>query len=162
MGLYDSGKGLNLNFGFNFAWSQAKYPILGIVAVIVALILLFLVALPALQPKPIEAKLEPNPLHLPKQQNSFLTVILNNTTGETARDVVVEVETEASDALVIFPASKTIETLGKNETRKLEDAFVVSPNPGTKALSGTYVITIKARINEVDLEKQLVLELKAV
>ncbi|MBN2067435.1 MAG: hypothetical protein JW744_03135 [Candidatus Diapherotrites archaeon] len=162
MGLYDSAKGLNLNFKFAFSWKKAKYPVLGIAAAIIAIALVFLVVLPALQPKPIEAVLNPNPLDLARERNSFLTVKLNNVTGETARNIVVEVETEASDAITIFPKSKTISTLGKGETRVLEDAFVVSPNPASQAYTGTYIITIKTSINGLDAEKQVSLELKAV
>jgi len=112
----------------------------------------------------ISATLNPNPLDLTKEQVgvSYLTVVLNNTTGATAKNVVVTVETEASDAIVIFPRSVTIETLGKGEMRKLEDAFVISPNPEKKAVSGKYVITITTEINGQSFSEQVMLELKAV
>jgi uncharacterized protein (TIGR02588 family) len=161
MGLYDS-KAVGAGFKFGFVWKQFKYPVLGISVLIIAFALLFLVVLPALQPKPLDAFLQPNPLDLTKGQNSFLTVAVNNTTGATAKNVVVEVSTEASDAITIYPASKAIETLGKGEMRKLEDAFVISPNPEKKAVSGTYIITVKTKVNELSVEKQVALELKAV
>ena len=131
MGLYDS-KAVSSGFKFGFAWKQLKHPALGIAVVIIALVALFLVILPALQAQPLDAALQPNPLDLTKGQNSFLTVAVNNTTGATAKNVVIEVSTEASDAITIFPASKAIETLGKGENRVLEDAFVISPNPAKK------------------------------
>lgn len=161
MGLYS---GANPSIKFGFVWRQFKYPVLGIAVLIIAFALLLLVVLPALQPKPLDAFLQPNPLDLTKELVgvSYLTVVLNNTTGATAKNVVVEVSTEASDAITIFPASKAIETLGKGESRALSNAFVISPNPAKKALSGTYIITVKTKINELSVEKQVALELKAV
>ena len=163
MGLYDN-KAVGAGFKFGFVWKQFKYPVLGIAVLVIAFALLFLVVLPALQAVPLDAFLQPNPLDLTKEQVgvSYLTVVLNNTTGATARNVVVTVETEASDAIVIFPRSTVIETLGKGEMRKLEDAFVISPNPEKKAVSGTYIITVKTKVNELSVEKQVALELKAV
>lgn len=159
MGLYS---GANPSIKFGFVWKQFKYPVLGIAVVVIAFILLFLVVLPALQPKPLDAFLQPNPLLLSKEQNSYLTVTINNVTGATARNVVVTVETEASDAIVIFPRSTTIETLGKGESRTLQDKFVISPNPAKKAVSGTYIITVNVKMNDLNAEKQVALELKAV
>ena len=160
MGLYDGKRNVNLNFKFNFDWRRMKMPLLGLGAIVVVFIFAIAIFL-AVQPKPIVAVLEPNPLNLANDMDSFLTVTINNVSEVTASNVVVSVETEASDSIAIFPRQREIPTLGKGENRTLSP-FVVSPNPASKVYSGTYILTIKTVINGKAFEEKVSLELKAV
>jgi len=160
MGLYDGSKKLDLNFRFDFEWKKLKAPLLGIGAALVLIVFVLAIFL-AVQPRALEAKLSSNPLDLAKENNSFLTVTVNNVTDATASNVVVFVETEASDAITIFPNSREIQTLGKGETRTLSP-FSVRPNPASQVYSGTYIITIRTAINGQAFETQVALELRAV
>ena len=160
MGLYDGGKKINFNFKFDFDWKKFKVPLMGLGAAIVFLAFVLIVFL-AVQPKPLEAGLSPNPLDLTTDLDSFLTITVNNVTDSTASNVVVSVETEASDSITIFPKSRTIPTLGKGETRTLSP-FAVSPNPSSEIFTGTYILTIRTVINGQLFEKQVLLDLKAV
>ena len=110
------------------------------------------------QPKPLEATLEPNPLDLGKEQNAYLTVTVKNLSGSLASDVVVTVKADASDAIDVFPASRTIPTL---DNRRELTPFVIRPNPESTVYSGTYILNIRTTINGQDSEKQVALELKA-
>jgi len=160
MGLYDGNKRVNIAFKLDFDWRKFKKPLIYTGAVI-AFIAVIIIAFVLLQPKPLEAELDPNPLELAKEMNSFLTVTVHNVTDATASNVVVSVETEASDAITIFPASRTITTLGSRDKRILPP-FVVSPDLTTQVYSGTYLITVRTVINGQLFEKQVSLELKAV
>ncbi len=162
MGLYDGKSGPNLNFKFDFDWKKMKYPVLGVLAAAALLAMVLLIML-AVAPKPLDAFLEPNPLDisLGREKVSYLTVTVNNVTAETANDVVVLVETEASDAIHISPKSRNIPTLGRAESRTLSP-FAVSPMPGSEVYTGTYFFKVSAEINGQAFEKQVALELKAV
>ena len=160
MSMYNrKGSGLKFNFGFD--WNKVKYPVLGLAAVIFVIAITFLLILPALEPKAITVSLEPNPLDLKNDMTSYLDVSVNNVTGETAENVIVSVETEASDAISIFPATREIITLGKGENRTLSP-FAISPNPGNPVYTGTYFLTISTVINGQAFSEQIALELKAV
>ncbi len=160
MGIYDQGK-VKLNFGFRFSFRQFKYPILGLGVVIVALVCLLALAV-ILQPKPIVAELEPNPLELAKgQTNTFLTVTINNVSDATAKDVVVSVHAVAAESLVVFPQSRVIDTLGKGEYRTL-NPFSIRPNPNSTVYSGSYDLVITTAINGKQFSETVTLELKAV
>lgn len=111
------------------------------------------------QQEAIYTSISPNPLDLAKDFDSYLTVTVNNTTGSTATDVVVSVETEASDAITIFPGSRTIQTLGKDETRTLSP-FAISPNTQAEIYSGSYILTVTTTINGQTFTKEITLELK--
>ena len=161
MSMYDGKHKSNLKFNFKFDWNKVKYPILGITAVIFVIAITLLVILPALEPRAIAVTLEPNPLNLKNDMTSFLAVSINNVTGTTAENVIVSVETEASDAISIFPATREIITLGKGENRTLSP-FAISPNPGSSIYSGTYFLTISTIINGQAFSEQVALELKAV
>ena len=161
MSMYDRKHKPNLKFNFKFDWNKVKYPILGIFAVIFVITITLLVILPALEPRAITSELAPNPLNLKDEKTSFLTVSINNVTGETASNVIVSVETEASDAISIFPATREIPTLGKGENRTLSP-FAISPNPANPVYSGTYFITISTVINGQPFSEQVAFELKAV
>ncbi len=160
MGIYN-GKRPSLKFDFGFDWNKVKYPILGISAVIFVIAVTFLLILPALEPKAISLELAPNPLDLKDERTSFLIVSINNVTGATAENVVISVETEASDAISIFPATRKIPTLGKGEKRTL-NPFAISPNPASPVYSGTYFLTISTEINGQVFSEQIAFELKAV
>jgi hypothetical protein len=163
MGLYDKSNKINIRlpeFKFDFDWRKFKYPAIGLAALLVVLFFAFSIAV-MLQPKALEASLQPNPLDLAKDFDTYLTVTVNNVTDATASNVVVSVETEASDAISIFPKSRTIQTLGKGETRTLSP-FAISPNTATEVYSGTYILTIRTAINGQNFEKQVALVLKAV
>ena len=159
--MYDGKNKSNLKFNFKFDWTKVKYPILGIFAVIFVIAITLLVILPALEPRAITVILEPNPLDLKNDMTSFLTVSINNVTGTTAENVIVSVETEASDAISIFPATREIITLGKGENRTLSP-FAISPNSGSPIYSGTYLLTISTIINGQNFSEQIAFELKAV
>ena len=154
-------KKTSLKFNFDFDWNKVKHPVLGIAAVIFVITVTLLLILPALEPKAIASELAPNPLDLKDGRTSFLTVSINNVTGETSSNVIVSVETEASDAISIFPATREIPTLGKGENRTLSP-FAVSPNPASRVYSGTYFLTISTTINGQAFSEQVALELKAV
>ncbi|MCK4883441.1 MAG: hypothetical protein KAS30_01090, partial [Candidatus Diapherotrites archaeon] len=109
----------------------------------------------------ITVVLEPNPLDLKNNMTSFLTVSVNNITAATAENVVVSVETEASDAISIFPVTRKIITLGKGENRTLSP-FAISPNSGNPVYNGTYFLTISTVINGQAFSEQVAFELKAV
>jgi len=163
MGLYDKRTKVNLRlpeFRFDFEWKKFKRPAIGLAAALIVLFFALSIAL-MVQPKALEASLDPNPLDLAKDFDSYLTVTVNNITDSTASNVTVSVETEASDAIVIFPQSREIQTLGKGETRTLSP-FAVSPNNETAVYSGTYILTIKTTINGQAFEKQVALVLKAI
>jgi len=160
MGLYDGSRNANLNFKFNFDWKKMKVPLMGLGSAVVFLIVVFAIFL-AVQPKPLEANLSPNPLDMAKDFDSYLTITVNNVTDATASNVVVFVETEASDSITIFPQSRAIQTLGVGETRTLSP-FLVSPNPSAEVYTGTYILKIKTTINGQAFEKEVRLELKAV
>ena len=161
MSMYDAKHKPSLKFNFKFDWDKVKYPILGIFAVIFVIAITFLLILPALEPRALTVVLEPNPLDLKNDKTSFLTVSVNNITGVTAENVVVSVETEASDAISIFPATREITTLGKGENRTLSP-FAISPNPSSPIYSGTYFLTISTIINDQNFSEQIAFELKAV
>lgn len=163
MGLYDKRNKISLKmpeFRFSFQWKKFKKPAIGLAAVLIVAFFALSIAV-MLQPQAIEASLAPNPLDLARDYDSFLTVTVNNVTDATASNVVVTVETEASDAITIFPQTRGIATLGKGESRTLSD-FVVSPNTAKQVYSGTYIITIRTEINGLKAEKQVALQLKAV
>jgi len=163
MGLYDGRPKVNLKvpeFRFNFEWKRAKKPAIGLAALMIFVFFVLSIAL-LVQPKALEASLEPNPLNLAKDYDSYLTVTVNNVSNETAFNVIVSVETEASDAITIFPKERVILTLGKGETRILSP-FVVSPNTAGNVYSGTYYLTIKTVINGQTFEKQVAMQLNAV
>ncbi len=160
MGLYDGKRNLNLNFKFDFDWRKMKLPLLSLGTIVVLFVFAVLIFL-MVQPKPILASLDPNPLNLANEMDSYLTVSINNVSCATASNVIVTVETEASDAITIFPKEREIPTLGKGENRTLSP-FVVSPNPVGIVYSGTYNITIKTVINGQAFEEKVSLELKAV
>ncbi len=163
MGLYDGKSRVHVSlpeFKFDFEWRKLKYPALGLAALLVVLFFAFSIAL-LVQPKAIEASLSPNPLDLAKEQDSFLTVTINNVTDSTASNIVVSVETSDQHSILIFPKSQEIATLGKGETRTLLP-FAVSPNPVYTVYSGTYILTIKTAINGQTFSKQVALQLKAV
>ncbi len=163
MGLYDGNRGVSLKmpqFKFAFEWKKFKWPAIGLATVLIIAFFALSIAL-MVQPKALEASLNPNPLDLAKGFDSYLTVTVNNVTEATANDVVVLVETVASDAITIYPRMREIPTLGKGETRTLKP-FVISPNASEEVYSGTYFITIRAVINGQPFEKQVALELRAV
>ena len=161
MGIYDQGK-VKLDLGFGFSFKQFKYPIIGLAAVILVLAVTLLLILPALQPQPIEAALDPNPLDLAKgQTNSFLTVTVNNVMDATAKNVVVTVGAVAAESLVIFPTSRTIDTLGKGENRTL-NPFSIRPNPNATVYSGSYDLVVSTTINGQQFSKTVTLKLKTV
>ena len=161
MGLYDGKSGHVVNFKFAFEWKKFRWPVVGIAAAIFVFAVAALLVLPALQPRAIEARLEPNPLDFKDGRTSYLTVTIRNVTDATANDVVVSVKTVASDAITIFPATRAIATLGKGENRTLSP-FAISPNSASPVYSGTYFITISTEINGKAFEEQVALELKAV
>lgn len=160
MGLYDGHKKVNLRLPevrFDFDWKRYKVPALGLAALLVILFFVFSVAM-MVQPKALESRLEPNPLDLGKEQNAYLTVAVKNLSGELASDVVVSVEAESSDAVDVFPGSRTIPTL---DDRRELTPFVIRPNPDSMVYSGTYILNVRASINGRDYEQQVALELKA-
>lgn len=162
MGLYDGNK-LNLRlpeFNFDFEWRKLKWPVLGIAAAVLVAVIAFSIFL-AVQPKPLEASLSPNPLNLAKGFDSYLTITVNNTTEATASNVLILVETEASDAITIFPRTRTIPTLGKGETRTLKP-FAISPNPTSEIYSGTYILTVTTVINGQSFTQKVNLQVEAV
>ena len=161
MGLYDGKSGHALNFKFAFEWKKFKWPVVGIAAAIFVFAIAVLLVLPALQPRAIEAALEPNPLDIKGGMTSYLTVTIRNVTDATASNVSVSVKTVASDAITIFPPTKAIATLGKGEKRTLSP-FAISPNPASPIYSGTYFLTVSTEINGKQFSEQVALELKAV
>lgn len=161
MGLYDGKSGHALNFKFGFEWKKFKWPVVGIAAAIFVFAIAVLLVLSALQPRAIDARLEPNPLDLKDGMTTYLTVTIRNVTDATASDVVVSVKTVASDAITIFPATRVIPTLEKNGVRTLSP-FAISPNSAAPVYSGTYFITVSTEINGKAFEEQVALELEAV
>jgi len=160
MGLYDSRKKVNLKLPevrFDFDWKRYKVPALGLAALLVVLFFVFSIAL-MVQPKTLESRLEPNPLDLASEQNSFLTVTVKNLSGKVASNVVVSVEADAPDAIDVFPSSRVIPTL---DDRRELTPFVVRPKPGSTVYSGTYILNIRTSVNGQDFEQQVALELKA-
>jgi hypothetical protein len=160
MGLYDGKRNVNLNLKFDFDWRRMKLPLISLATIVVLFVFAVAIFL-AVQPKPIAASLEPNPLNLANDMDSYLTVTINNASEATASNVIVSVETEASDAITIFPGQREIQTLGRGENRTLSP-FVISPNPSAQVYSGTYILTIKTVINGQAFEEKVSLELKAV
>ena len=162
MGLYDKGNKINLKFpefNFDFDWKKTKYPVLGAAAVAVFLLIIFLI-FTLVQPQPLDASLNPNPLDLSKDIDSYLTVTVNNVTDATASNVTVSVETSDEGSISIFPRERVIATLGKSERRTLSP-FVISPTPSKEVYSGTYILTVKTTINDRSFSKDVVLDLKA-
>lgn len=144
MGLYDKG------FDFNpkkFVFGAQRFlPIIaGIIAVL--LVLWFLSTL--LFSEPITFSFSKNPIK--NSEQSVLEVTVTNTTGATARNVVIEVFPEDKTSISVGPQTQTIAVL--DQYRKLE--FVI--NPVGQTLAGNYVLNIRAEINGKKFLKQAVL-----
>ena len=89
-----------------------------------------------------------------------LTVVLTNTTLETASMVRIDVQQKSgSDELIIFKRPRFVESLAAGETRTLQ--FTLLPNPNEELLTGTYLIIVSGEINGELFEVETSLEVIA-
>ncbi|MEK6902474.1 MAG: hypothetical protein AABX02_02710 [archaeon] len=94
----------------------------------------------------LSARLIQNPIFLSANDSTILEVVLTNPTSATLSNIVLKTETLGSNQLSVYPAQQTIQSLGPNETRKLE--FLVEPidTPTSPFLPGNYRIDVKTMI----------------
>lgn len=147
MGIYD--RGLDFDPKKFFSSAQKFLPI--IVGLIVILAVLWLLST-LLFSEPITFSFSKNPIK--NSEQSVLEVTVTNTTGATARNVVIEVFPEDKTSISVGPQSQTIPVL--DQYRKLE--FVI--NPVGQTLAGNYVLNIRTEINGKKFFKQAVLSVE--
>ena len=152
MGLYER------DFGFGLEFSKAKLKVVGALVLLgILLIALIFVFSSFFQPKAIAATLKDNPLHLKEKRFTELTVIVTNTTQETAKNVILKAEAEDSQALIIGTSSsdsEKIELIESGLNRKL--SFLVWPRENIK--EGNYRINISTTINGKKFTDSVVLQ----
>ncbi len=162
MGIYDDDNSFSLP-SINISLRQLKYPVLAILAIIVAVALLVSLN-EALKPKPLSFSLSPNPLDLSEHAaaSSMLNVNVFNTSVQTESSLVVRVEEIGSGNLIISPASRRIDSMASGTERTL-DPFVIRPNPGKEINSGSYKVKLSLFVQgEKKYEDQLTFVVKAV
>ena len=140
-----------------------KFPILTIIVLLVVLFAVVTVA-ELIKPKPLYASISPNPLDLTKfeESSALLDVGVVNTMTETISSVVVRVEEVGSSQLIIFPASRRIDSMAPGTEQQLSQ-FVIRPDPNRQINSGSYKLNISLLIEgEKQYEKELVIVIKAV
>lgn len=120
----------------------AKPVLVGAVLVILALILTTQTF------NPLHAELKKNPLSLSANDSTILEVLVTNPTNSTVNSVVVSLTAPGSTQLSLYPEKQTIQTLGPQETRKLE--YLISPIDSTTNpfYPGTYRADVSTKISE--------------
>lgn len=105
----------------------------------------------------LSARLITNPVFLSGNDSTILEVVMNNPSTTTLSNIVLKVETPGSNQLGVYPAQQVIQSLGPNETRKLE--FLISPiDTQTKPfLPGNYRIDVKTTIQGQAYQTNVVL-----
>ena len=161
MGIYDENKYSYPTMKVSI--KQLKLPLAMLAAIIVVALLAFSLN-EALKPRPLAVLLAPNPLDLALHSgtSAMLDVGIFNTFPSTVSSVVVKVEEVGSSALIIFPASRRIDSMAPATDRKL-DSFVIRPNPGKEIQSGSYKIMVSVSFDGQKVDsRELVLVIKAV
>ncbi len=120
----------------------AKPVLVGVVLVILALILTTQTF------NPLHAELKKNPLSLSANDSTILEVLVTNPTNNTINSVVVSLTAPGSTQLSLYPEKQTIQTLGPQETRKLE--YLISPidSATNPFYPGTYRVDVSTKISE--------------
>jgi len=157
MPLYGKPKGKGPGFDFDFSVEKLKKPVLVLLAVIV----LFFVAqalLAFFSPKPTEFSFDRNPLNLAESQSSVLSITVKNVFDSTVESSVLSVEPVDLQNIIVFPAQKNIEILGKGEKRVFD--FAIRPNPNGSVSSGDYKIRMSLEMNGKTFEEEATLSIK--
>lgn len=96
----------------------------------------------------LHAELKQNPLSLSANDSTMLEVLVTNPMNTSVSNVVVSLAAPGSEQLSLYPEKLTIQTLGPQETRKLE--FLISPVDATSVpfYPGTYRVDVSAKIGE--------------
>ncbi|MBI2598086.1 MAG: hypothetical protein HYW50_02730 [Candidatus Diapherotrites archaeon] len=123
-------------------------------AIIVAIVLFAVLFSIFLNRDAVSFSFSKNPITVSEQ--SVLNVTIANTTGKTAREVVVEVFAEDKRSIQVSPLLQKIDIL--DDFRELE--FLI--NPVQNALPGNYVLNIRTEINGKAFSKQAVLAVKKI
>lgn len=99
-------------------------------------------------PNVVDAQLMQNPLFLSQNDSTILSVRITNPENMAVSSVVVSLNAPGSTQLSVYPAKQTIQTLGPQETRRLE--FLIAPIDAqqTPFLPGTYRVDVSTQINE--------------
>ena len=108
----------------------------------------------------LSARLIANPIFLSTNDSTILEVVLTNPTSTTLSNIVIKTETPGSDQLSVYPTQKIIQSLGPNETRKLE--FLVAPidTQTTPFLPGNYRIDVKTTIQGQAYQTNVILNVE--
>lgn len=96
----------------------------------------------------LHAELKQNPLSLSANDSTMLEVLVTNPANTSVSNIVVSLAAPGSEQLSLYPTQRTIQTLGPQETRKLE--FLISPvdAASTPFFPGTYRVDVSAKIGE--------------
>jgi len=147
MGIYDKG----FDFDAKGFLLRAQKPLI-ILAAILMVAFLAWILFGLFTGEAISFSFNKNPVFTSEQ--TILRVSIRNTTGITARDVIVQVFAEDKRSISVAPPIKQIGIL--DQFRELE--FVI--NPVGEVLPGNYVINIKTEINGEKFSKQAVLTIE--
>lgn len=124
-------------------------PLSGIIKpILVVLVLVLVVVIISTQTSNVlHAQLAQNPLFLSKNDSTIMNVLVTNPENAAVNNVIVSLRALGSTQLSLYPAQQAIQTLGPQETRKLE--FLVSPLNADSSpfLPGTYRIDISTQIS---------------
>ena len=96
----------------------------------------------------LHAELKQNPLSLSANESTMLEVLVTNPTNGAVSNVIVSLAAPGSEQLSLYPEKQTIQTLGPQETRKLE--FLISPidSESEPFFPGTYRVDVSAKLGE--------------
>ena len=157
MPLYGKPRGSGSGMDFDFSVESLKKPLLAIIAVVV---LFFAVQalLAFFSPKPMEFSFDRNPLNLGESQSAVLSVALKNVFAKPVEGAVVSVQPIDRQNIIVFPAQKGIEILGRGEKRVFD--FNVRPNPNGSVSSGDYKLKIVLEIAGKTFEEEATLSIK--
>lgn len=161
MGIYDDNR-----FSFptvKISFKQFKYSAIAIVALIFAIALLFALN-DVLRPSQLELSLQPNPLDLTSflQSSATLDIKVFNVKNETVSPLVVTVSEVGGNNLLIFPASREVDSMGPQTVQELKP-FIIRVNPGKTINSGSYKLKVVLEVaGEKTAEEELTLSVKAV
>jgi len=149
MGIYDN-QGLGI-----------KLPSKGVLYLIIAILAIILLgyvlnsAINFFKPQALQFKLSQAELQASGEDTSTLTVILANVSGETKKNVNIEISASIPGTVLINSKNtlyETVNPIAKQESRQIE--YLLRANPAGNMLPGNYNLTIKVKMDKEEYTKE--------
>ncbi len=128
--------------------------------IILLLIVGIYVAVYGANPNPVSARLLKPTIRLSTNESTILHVFVTNPFPETQSNIPVNVDAPGSTKISIHPKTQTIDTLGSNESRKLEFAVVPIDEKTSPFLPGTYKIDVSVKMNNQTYQTRTFIEVE--